>query len=122
VTGRGVREVGLCADEGALWACSPDGLVDPDGGLEIKCPKASTMVGYYRDGACPSEYVAQVQGCLWITGRAWWDFFVYHPSMRPYLIRVERDEPYIEKLSEAVSRFVDKLLEQREALKDWRMK
>ena len=52
-----VMEVGLCfKDDKMLAGASPDGLVGPDGILEIKCPKSSTHVGYILDGKLPSTY------------------------------------------------------------------
>jgi len=63
---------------------SPDGLVDDDGGLELKCPLQATHLKYLRsDGAAWRAYKWQVQGGLWITGRAWWDFVSYHPDFPP---------------------------------------
>lgn len=96
-----VTEVGFCKHDEYECGISPDGLVD-GGGLEIKCPAPSTHVKYFRAGKLPNEYKAQVMGCLWITGREWWDFLSYHPSLPPMLIRVERDEDYIKELERIV--------------------
>lgn len=86
--------------------CSPDGLIGVDGGLEMKCPK-STIVHLERFvNGVPDEYRPQVQGCMWITGRQWWDFYSFDPRMpeshRGLKIRVNRDQPYIDALQEAV--------------------
>lgn len=86
--------------------CSPDGLVDADGGIEMKCPKNSAVhLQRFIDGV-PAEYVPQIQGCMWVTGRQWWDFVSFDPRMpeshRILVIRVPRDEAYIARLSEAV--------------------
>lgn len=99
-----VREVGFCLHDSIRAGCSPDGLVGEDGGLEIKAPAAATHVSYLRDGTLPSKYYQQVMGCLWITGRQWWDFMSYHPDMPALIVRVERDEDYIAKLEEHVSK------------------
>lgn len=55
-------------------AASPDGLLGCDGVLEVKCPArgAHTEV--------PAHYLAQVQGQLLCTGRAWAHFFSYCAS------------------------------------------
>jgi hypothetical protein len=50
-----------------------------------------------------SEFIDQVQGCMWITGRRYWHFALYCPALAPlgtelYWRRVERDETYIEEL------------------------
>ena len=98
-----VTEVGFCMHDTLRCGVSPDGLIGGDGGIEIKCPKPSTHVKYLRKGTLPSEYKAQVMGCLWITGRQWWDFMSYHPQMPNLLIRVHRDDEYINQLERLVT-------------------
>lgn len=102
-----VVEVGLCLHDEFDCGASPDGLVGDDGGLEIKCPLPHTHVSYLRDGNMPSKYIPQVQGCLWITEREWWDFMSYNPYMEDLIVRVYRDEAYIKKLADAVTRAVE---------------
>lgn len=86
--------------------CSPDGLVGDHGGLEMKCPKSSAIhLERFIEGV-PAEYVPQIQGCMWVTGRQWWDFVSFDPRMpeshQLFVRRVERDESYINKLAIAV--------------------
>ena len=102
-----VKEVGLCLHDRYECGASPDGLVGDDGGLEIKSPLPHTHVSYLRDGGIPAKYIPQVQGCLWITEREWWDFMSYHPSMEDLIVRVYRDNAYITKLAEQVIRAVE---------------
>lgn len=102
-----VVEVGLCLHDTLDCGASPDGLVGDDGGIEIKCPLPHTHVSYLRDGKLPNKYIPQVQGCLWITGREWWDFMSYHPSMQDLIVRVYRDQAYIKKLADAVTSAVE---------------
>jgi hypothetical protein len=102
-----VQEVGFCLHDTLEAGASPDGLIGEDGGLEIKCPAPATHVEYLRGGKLPSKYKQQVMGCLWITGREWWDFMSYHPSMKPLIVRVERDEDYIAELEACVSQAVE---------------
>lgn len=81
-TGNEVEQVGfLTRDE---WAgCSPDGLVGLVGGLEIKCPFGKRR---WKDGdafktlADQPHYYDQVQFSMWVTTRAWWDFFQWAPG------------------------------------------
>lgn len=97
MTGNEVKQVGLCmADDG--YACSPDGLVGEDGGIEIKCPSISVHVSYLINNELPSEYYQQVQGNLLVTGRKWWDFVSYYPGMKTLIVRIERNDDFIEKL------------------------
>lgn len=89
--------------------CSPDGLIGDDGGLEIKCPASAVIHIQTIQGGMPSEHRAQVQGAMWVTGRAWWDFVSYDPRMpeklRLYVERVKRNEEYIKALAEEVAAF-----------------
>jgi len=105
-----VDEVGFLRHDELECGASPDGLIDDDGGLEIKCPELSAHLSYLRSEALPAAYVAQVQGCMWITGRAWWDFVSWNPDFpeRLQLVvrRVRRDDKYIAGLGLAVSVFM----------------
>lgn len=93
--------------DSAEIGCSPDALVGEEGGAEVKCPHTSREhVRNLLEGLNWKEYGPQVQGCLWITGREWWDFVSYDPRMpqpaRLYVQRYYRDEDYIEELAEKV--------------------
>lgn len=106
-----VQEVGFCLHDTLNAGCSPDGLVGEDGGLEIKCPAPATHVEYLRGGVLPSRYKQQVMGCLWVTQREWWDFVSYHPTMKPLIVRVERDEEYIAALEQCITKAVNLIKE-----------
>lgn len=114
-----VQRIGLCyQDERRLWSCSPDGLVGEVGGLEIKCPSPHYHIQYLLAGVLPGQYKPQVQGSLWVTGRDWWGFMSYHPSLPPLIVRVERDEAYIGRLAKAVSDLSKTLQEKLVILKE----
>lgn len=107
-------KVGVCLRDDRLAACSPDRLIGDDGGMEIKCPSAKVHVSHML--GMGDEYFAQVQGNLWITGRKWWDLVSYHPTITPVVVRLERDESYIEALDAAMSEFIKRMLAAREVL------
>ena len=109
VHGVDVEEVGFILDDSGEFGCSPDGLINDDGGVEFKCPSPKNHIAWSRKGVCPSKHYAQVQGCLYITGREWWDFMSYHPEMKPFVVRVERDEKFIKKLAEQISLAVEEI-------------
>lgn len=112
-----VQQVGfIYKDESKLAGCSPDGIVSTSIGLEIKSPLASTHVRYLLKGEVPTEYQAQIQGSLWITGFEFWDFLSYHPDMPSVIIRVGRDEKYIQSLEIAVSNFISVMMDKRSEL------
>ena len=103
LTGQTVQEVGFCLHDTVNAGCSPDGLIGEDGGLEIKCPAPATHVEWVKAGVVPSKHLQQIMNCLWVTGRSWWDFMSYHQTMKPLIVRVERDEEYIAALAEHVT-------------------
>lgn len=71
---------------------SPDGLIDDNGILEIKCPAYNTMINYLIKKELPKEYFYQVHSQLLICDKQYCDFFAYHPSLESFVLRVERDE------------------------------
>ena len=103
MTDNEVKEVGFIKHAVMEAGCSPDGLIEEMGGLEIKCPLPHTHVETLRGGKMPTKHIPQVQGCMWITRREWWDFVSYNPSMESLIVRVERDDEYIEKMAELVA-------------------
>ena len=90
---------------------SPDGLIDEDGMIEIKCPKSSTLIDYALSDKVPKDYEWQMQGNLYVTGRAWCDFWVYHPKLNPLFIKVERDEKKIKELEAQLEIAIEKAKE-----------
>lgn len=106
-TGNVVQQVGFIEHQEFPFAgASPDGLIDNDGGLELKCPRDSRVhLDRFLFGV-PSEHIPQIQGCMWVTGRQWWHFASYDPRMpeshRLLIIKVPRDEAVIAKIQAAV--------------------
>jgi len=89
--------------------CSPDGLVGKDGLLELKCPKLTTHWRRIIKNVLPSEYKPQVQGQIWVCEKQWCDFASFNPEhleQPMWIIRVERDHEYIERLSAACATFI----------------
>jgi len=97
---------------------SPDGLIGEDGGLEIKCPKKTTHLATILGKKMPDIHIPQVQGSMYITDRAWWDFVSYHPLFKTnklFIVRVKRDDEYISQLKDRIEKFkklIDRLTEQ----------
>ena len=130
-TGYLVEEVSFIKLNHMPVGCSPDGLIDDDAGLEIKCPNKATHLEYLAlTDRPPAEYQAQVQGCMFVTGRSRWHFVSFHPEFPPELqmhhIVVQRDELYIKRLEDELWRFaadvkatvreIEQLIEQRRLL------
>ena len=88
---------------------SPDSLIGDEGGLEIKTKLPHLQIELLEKGDVPPEHVAQIQGCMWVAEREWWDFVSYWPKLPLFVQRVHRDDLFIKKLSDAVDRFNDEL-------------
>ena len=109
VTGEEVKQCGLVyLDERRDRHASPDGMME-NKGLEIKCPKVNTHVGYLLSGKLPTAYFQQVQGGMYVTGFREWDFISYYPGLPMFKITAVRDEPFIEKLHYELEVFCYKL-------------
>lgn len=117
-TGSDVVEIGFCKHDIYECGVSPDGLVNDDGLLEIKCPAPSTHVGYLRGDKLPSTYKQQVMGQMWITEREWCDFVSYHPDMPVLITRVQRDDNYIMLLEAEVEKACEAIETQYQKLKE----
>lgn len=117
-TGAYVTESGICVD--GSFGYSTDGLVDDDGLIEIKAPIDSTkIIAMLRTGDV-SEYIHQMQGGMWITGRKWCDFIMYVPDLANagkdmYVQRVPRDDLFIDMMVVQLSKF-DKTVEEYVAM------
>lgn len=95
------------------FGCSPDGLVGDDGLIEIKCPNTATHIDYVMQDKVPTKYVPQIQCQLAVTGRKWCDFVSFDPrlpdGLQILIVRLERDDKYIEKLEARVVKFLDEV-------------
>jgi putative phage-type endonuclease len=115
MTSHVVREVGFIqvVGDGPMIGVSPDGLVGTDGSIEIKCPTTSTHIEWMLSGKCPDEHMDQIQMLLWVTGRSWCDFVSYDPRvpqhLQLFIVRVLRNEEYIEAMSKDIETFLDEV-------------
>jgi len=105
-------------NESRLVGCSPDSLIGDDGGLEIKCPEAKAHIHYMMDDAVPDEYRSQVFGCLWLTGRSWWDFMSYHPKLPPLVTRVTNEDEGYKKWAECFEKILAEFIADYESMKE----
>ncbi len=87
-----VRQIGFCTTDDGRFGCSPDGLVDPDGGLEIRCPDRSTHMLCLMSDEIPLAKKCQIHGCLIVTGRKWWDYVDYCTGLPALYKRVVPDD------------------------------
>jgi hypothetical protein len=112
-TGAWVEESGLVLTDDDRFGYSTDGLRDDDGLIEIKCPLACDKLGevWQHPEQAHLEYLDQINGGLWITGRKYCDLIVYCPWLAPvgkdlFVKRIHRDENAIELLESRLVRFM----------------
>lgn len=113
LTGAVVHEVGFIPHPTLMAGCSPDGLIRPKGGAEIKSVIPTVQLETILKGGYPSKHKPQIQGCMWMCEVDWWDFCSYSPDMPPhlrtYIFRVERDHAYIHNLQAEVTVFLSEV-------------
>lgn len=113
-----VRQVGFITRDDGKFGGSPDGLVDDDGGTEIKCPGIINHVGYMLNpDSLVAEYKSQVQGYFFLTDRKYWDLISFHPDLPPVVVRIERDEKYLAALPIPLEMFIADLETERAKFK-----
>lgn len=112
-TGALVEEVSLILTDDERFGYSADGFVGDDGLIEIKCPAScDKLVRVWTEpGTAHQEYIDQILGGLWITGRKWCDLVVYCPWLKPagkdlFIKRIYRDENAIEALESDLLEFM----------------
>lgn len=99
---------------------SPDGLIDNDGILEIKCPGPEKFLTwfeeserYYQDhgepGYVPAEHMAQVQTGLYVAGRRHAVFMAYTPGLAPIVSDVSLSPVWVDAIKSAVQAAETKL-------------
>ena len=100
---------------------SPDGLIDDDGVLEIKCPNPATHISYLRGGVVPEEYRPQVLLQLVVTGRKWCDFVSYDPRAKGlefFCVRWTPTQEERDALLEECKKFLEETEEVLKKLKE----
>jgi putative phage-type endonuclease len=95
------------------FGASPDGLVNDDGLVEIKCPNSATHWSYIKDDGPPTKYYIQMQAQMACTGRSWCDFVSYDPRMpersQLFIKRVMREDSYIAEMEAEIKKFLDEV-------------
>jgi len=109
------------------FGCSPDGVigetlhskhnsVTPMTGLiEIKCPNTATHIETVLENKAPSKYIPQMQCQMAVTGAKWCDFVSFDPrvpeDLQLLVVRVERDQEYIDSMEVEVKQFLSEVLD-----------
>ena len=114
-----VNQAGLCKpDIDSMYGVSPDGLIDgvgddPEigsGGLEIKAPRLKKHLQYITENVLPADYVHQVYGSMFVTGRDYWDFMSYSEDYKPFYIRTTKEDEQYKKWAAAFEPILNEFL------------
>lgn len=112
-TGAVVEEVSLILTDDERFGYSADGFRDDDGLVEIKCPMSCEKLGavWSNPESAHMEYLDQINGGMWITGRQYCDLIVYCPWLAPvgkdlFVKRIYRDEAAIQALEDDLVKFM----------------
>lgn len=113
-TGQFVTEIGFIDHPSIeLAGCSPDGLLDADGVIEIKCPNTATHIEYLKANAVPSDYRKQIVWQLACTRRKYAMFVSYDPRMdagnQLMIVRFEPTPDEIAELEAEARVFLDEV-------------
>ncbi len=92
---------------------SPDGLIDDDGILEIKCPGPEKFLTWFEEseryyqehgtpGYVPAEHMAQVQAGMYAAGRSYGVFMAYTPGLAPIVSDVSLSPFWVDAIKAAV--------------------
>lgn len=122
--GLDIEQVGFVRHDEIACGVSPDGLIGKDGMAEFKCPIPATHLSYLRASGMPPEYVAQVQGQMWIAEREWCLFTSFNPDFpehaRLLVRKVYRDDAYIKSLEAEVRKFLGEVEAEVEAINSFK--
>ena len=95
VTDTMVEEVGFVPHPDLeMCGASPDGLVNDDGLIEIKCPNTATHIEFLISGDIDNKYCLQMQWQMACTGRKWCDFVSFDPRM-PEALQIKITRVYV---------------------------
>lgn len=113
-SGNFVDQIGFVEHPSIKWfGCSPDGLVNDNGLVEIKCPNSATHWSYIKADGPPTKYYIQMQAQMACTDRQWCDFVSYDPRMpersQLFIKRVMREPDYIAQMEADIKQFLDEV-------------
>jgi putative phage-type endonuclease len=100
-TGNVVEQIGF-AKYNEFVGSSPDGLINPYGLAEIKCPEDKVYFKILMGGRAEIDtgYIWQMQMNMLILDREWCDLIYYNPNFKKStcIFRIERDAEKVKKL------------------------
>ena len=101
---------------------SPDGIVNPDGCIEIKCPNSANHLSTILGSLIKRDYIFQMQCEMMCLDKQWCDFISYDPRMpdnlQIFIQRIPRDEVMITEIEMEVKKFQGELQEMLAKIKE----
>jgi hypothetical protein len=107
--------MGFVESDNGLYGCSPDGLINENGMIQIKCPIFSTQRKYLElveefSHLTPNEmlcklnsgYYKQMQFEMFVPEREYNIFYSFHPKLKEIHLKIERDEVLIKQIEMAI--------------------
>ena len=119
-TGNKVTQVGF-VEMDEYVGCSPDGLVNDNGLIEIKNLSDKVYLELLLSGKIEKKYFNQMQMQMYVTNREWCDFFAFNPNFtdKPFFIqRVKPDLETMANLGNALKHAIVLLKEQHKILEN----
>ena len=90
---------------------SPDGYVNDNALIELKCPNTATHIETLLNNEIPVKYQYQMLWQLECTQREWCDFVSFDPRLPPelqlFIKRFERDDERLENIRDEIVQFLD---------------
>ncbi|WP_213956298.1 lambda exonuclease family protein [Variovorax sp. dw_954] len=117
-----VERAGFVVTSDNVFGASADGLIGAKGGSEYKCLVSAASLRPVLLEANQADFMDQVQGCMWITGRDWWHLGFYCPQLRAinyplHIVRCKRDDAYIDAMVEDLLEFKAEVDRQEKCLR-----
>lgn len=121
-----IRKCGIFKHPFLRAKASPDRVSEEDGEftVEVKCFNSANHYEALQTGKLPKEYYPQVQGQLWITGRKYAIVVMFDPDFPPeaqlIILKVERDDHYIDDLMVEVANFLEEVDKQEQFIREYK--
>ncbi len=120
-TGNKVEQIGFVI-QNEFVGCSPDGFVNNNGLVEIKCKNDKNHLQQMIEGinGIETSYIWQMQMQMLVCERDWCDFVCYNPNFEKSLLiyRIEKDLKAQEKLKTGIEMGIAKIKEMLEKVKN----
>ena len=93
-----ITTVGFVTNDAGTLGCSPDGFINDDGILEIKCLSSKehikALMYFQKHGKADPKYFQQTQGQKMVCEYKYSDLFFFHPKLPPFTITEYADKSF----------------------------